>query len=335
MADVERTVEVADDIEQQKSGVLSYWPRRMLVAIGVFTLYSFIVFNEGAVRAAEQASLPFGGSWTKGDQVPQVVLLIAAVGEIVFGITGLLMGLALLFHKFGNKFVTMGWMALALIFGWFVYIVYVLAVPIYNMANLTNVPVTTMGQTTLPEYNTMRSMGLFAGMAWCFALQGGQFMAGNMIRSYQASSHAQGSKYAKARMLMWSVNAIIAGIAFLVAGSVQQSISKGPLALIQVYEPIFMKYPEMTIAGGAVTIVFGVFAAFAALTAKMLSTVSALALFTWLVNLTLLVWGQVWLDRLQVPTSLLGGLSFTVFANVAYAASELDLEHTEAKEESE
>lgn len=323
MEDV-RTEDVVDDVEQQKNEMSAPWPRRMVAAIGLFSLYSFIVLNEGAIRAAGEASLAPGASWTGGDRIPQIVMLLSALGEMLFGLTGLLVGLALLLQKAGSKTITMIWMGIAFVFGWFVFIVFVLAAPIYDLVNNTEVPMTALPGTSLAQFDTLRAMGLIGGITWCFALQGGQFMVGNIIYKFQAQGEAKGASYAKSRMIMWSVNATIAGLAFLIAGAVQLSVASGPYAAPQAYPPIFMTYPELSITAGVLTILFGIFATGAAVTGAMINLVPAAAMFIWVANLTMIVWGQVWLPRLQIPTTILAGLSFMVFTNVAYSATEYE-----------
>eukprot|EP00188_Purpureofilum_apyrenoidigerum_P000481 Plantae.Rhodophyta-Purpureofilum_apyrenoidigerum.ctg12075.p1 GENE.Plantae.Rhodophyta-Purpureofilum_apyrenoidigerum.ctg12075~~Plantae.Rhodophyta-Purpureofilum_apyrenoidigerum.ctg12075.p1 ORF type:complete len:354 (-),score=54.45 Plantae.Rhodophyta-Purpureofilum_apyrenoidigerum.ctg12075:353-1321(-) len=319
MEDIENTTEQTyNDVEQQKDTMKhGSMPPRMYVAVAVFMLYSYLVLNEGAVRMAMYDPEAQG--------FPQIVLLVSAIGESIFGLAGLLMGVALLLFRAGNAKVTAAWMGLALVLGWFVFSVWVLAVPIFGLARARD----TVEPYSQAQFDLMRSMSLFAGIVWCFALQGGQFMVGNVIRGYQTNETSKGAGYAKARLLMWSINATLSGVFFLIAGSAARSIlGAGPLQP-QAFPPIVIVHPELTIVSGIVQLLFGVMSIVVAVTRRSFTYHRWMAMFTWVFTLATVVWGQAY----QIPapgnvaaTTLLAGLSLMVFGNPLYSAREYELE---------
>lgn len=311
------------DVEFQKEEVdKGAYAMRLMTAAGFFLLSSYLIMNEGAVRAstvAQPMPAPFS----------QELLLSAAVLEVLFGLFGILVGAALLMFGLGSKLVTWSWMAVAFVFGWFTFVVYVLASSIFNIVNTD--PATIPATFTLTQYRTLQVMGLFGAITWCFALQGGQFMVANMIATIQASGKTRGVGYAKARMMMWSVNAALSGIVFIIGASVTLAANgPGPYEMPIAYPPIVMIYPEMTIAAAVVLLFYGLFGVYVALTKKMFNVIGAFAALTVVVSFSMLAWGQAWsfpevvpIPARAEPTTLLVGLSTMVVANVAYSASEL------------
>uniref|UniRef100_A0A7S3A453 Uncharacterized protein n=1 Tax=Rhodosorus marinus TaxID=101924 RepID=A0A7S3A453_9RHOD len=311
-----READIMDDIENQKMKQGTVWTRRFLVAIAVFTLYSYLVMNEGAVRSTQVATpepAPFS----------ETLRLVAACGEVLFGLAGFLMGIALILFRQGNKFVTISWMGLAFVLGWFVFSVWVLAFPIWNLVNVRTAP----EPLTIQQFDLLRTMSLFGGIFWCFALQGGQFMVGNVIRGHQDQGKTRGEKYAQIRLIMWSLNIALSGIVFVIAGSVASvAYGAGPLDPVQAFPPIFIVYPGLTIAAGIVQFLFGTFAISAAIMGRMFKTVTLFAAFSYLFSLATIVWTPAFLGGIVPATTLLAGLCTMIHGNVAYSASEYEQE---------
>eukprot|EP00190_Bangiopsis_sp_CCMP1999_P006463 CAMPEP_0198724668 /NCGR_PEP_ID=MMETSP1475-20131203/2114_1 /TAXON_ID= ORGANISM="Unidentified sp., Strain CCMP1999" /NCGR_SAMPLE_ID=MMETSP1475 /ASSEMBLY_ACC=CAM_ASM_001111 /LENGTH=322 /DNA_ID=CAMNT_0044486259 /DNA_START=323 /DNA_END=1291 /DNA_ORIENTATION=+ len=319
MAGEDKAVEETyDDVEQQKYSTQHVGlPMRMFIAVGVFVLYSYLVMNEGAVRASRYNP--------EAEGFPQIALLVSAIGESLFGLAGLLVGLALLLFRAGNKMITTAWMVLAFVLGWFVFTVWVLAAPIYGLARVREAP----APYTQGQFDLMRAMSLFGGIVWCFALQGGQFMVGNIIRGYQTTEKSKGAGYAKARMMMWSVNVTLSGLFFLIAGSAARSVvGDGPLEP-QVFPPMFIVYPELTITAGIVQLIYGAMSIMVAVTGRFFTYHRWVALFGWVFILGSIVWGQAYSippPNSVTPTTLLAGLSLIVFGNPLYSAREYEFE---------
>uniref|UniRef100_A0A7S2ZES9 Uncharacterized protein n=1 Tax=Rhodosorus marinus TaxID=101924 RepID=A0A7S2ZES9_9RHOD len=312
------------DVEDQKES--NKWVSRgFLTAVGLFILWSYLVMNEGAMRAF-RFSDPQPGPFS------QSLLLVSACGEILFGLAGVLVGGALILVKAGNKMITTAWMALAFVLGWFVFVVWVLAAPINDLVNDRQVPAAY--SLTLPQYDCVRVFALLAGLSWCFALQGGQFMIGNVVRTHQADGKSQGSAYSKKRLLLWSINLTLGGLYFIIGGSVVRAyMGPGPYDPPVVEEPMLIVYPELTITAGVFHLLAGVFGCVVGLTRKWFTPCIAMVAFTWVLSLATIVWPQSYLGGFPGGTTLLAGLTLTLCGNVAYSCSEFAQAIQEEKEE--
>ncbi|KAJ8905263.1 hypothetical protein NDN08_001771 [Rhodosorus marinus] len=312
------------DVEAQKESNKGL-SRGFLTAVGLFVLWSYLVMNEGAMRAFRFAD-PQPGPFS------QSLLLVSACGEILFGLAGVLVGGALLLVKAGNKMITTAWMALAFVLGWFVFTVWVLAAPINDLVNDRQVP--PAYNLTLPQYDCVRVFALLSGISWCFALQGGQFMIGNVVRKHQVDGKSQGSGYSKKRLLLWAINLTLGGLYFIIGGSVVRAyMGPGPYDPPVVEEPMLIVYPELTITAGVFQLLAGVFGCVVAQTRKWFTLCVSMVAFTWVLSLATIVWPQSYLGGFPGGTTLLAGLTLALCGNVAYSCSEFAQNIQEEKNE--
>ncbi|KAJ8905264.1 hypothetical protein NDN08_001773 [Rhodosorus marinus] len=313
----EAEIDVDVDIEEQKQGNLGS-NARLLVTAGVFAFVSYLVMNEGAVRST-LVGTPEPAAFN------QTLLLVAACGEILFGLAGVILAAALALFRYGSKMITTGWLIMAFVLGWFVFTVWVLAQPIFNIANIREVPEGL--PLTLSQYDAFRTYGLLAGITWCFALQGGQFMVGNVIRAMQATGKSKGVGYSKIRLTMWSSNLALSGLFFLIGGSIiRANVGPGPYDAPVVSEPMVIIYPGLTITAGVFQLIGGLMGIVVAYKKEWFAACGAALGFLWMGTLASAVWPQTFIAGAAVGTTLLAGLSAVTFSNVAYSIHEYKMD---------
>lgn len=95
---------------------------------GMLAIYSVFLLAEGVVRTLAVSATPAGSWGVEQMQFPPVVLLIGAVLEVAFAMTGLITAVALLALDYENTRLTIVTLCLEAT-GWFTFIVYTIAEP--------------------------------------------------------------------------------------------------------------------------------------------------------------------------------------------------------------
>mmetsp|Transcript_9185 Transcript_9185/g.12376 ORF Transcript_9185/g.12376 Transcript_9185/m.12376 type:complete len:311 (-) Transcript_9185:41-973(-) len=143
-------------------------------------VFSLLLLIEGMTRTSIAIGQGyFGeGGWTGlPDQFPPVVLLLAAIAEVIFALAGIIHSLlGLLFDKvseLGTKFV----IALEIALGWFTISIWVIA----NNAFVAYRDTLQIEGYSSDDVDAVIIIGIFGGIAYCGALQGSQVYFANSV----------------------------------------------------------------------------------------------------------------------------------------------------------
>uniref|UniRef100_A0A7S1TH11 Uncharacterized protein n=1 Tax=Compsopogon caeruleus TaxID=31354 RepID=A0A7S1TH11_9RHOD len=195
--------------------------------------------------------------------------MVSAVGEVVFGLFGVLVAFYFLaFRKF-NAMVTKIFISVQFLLGWFVFLTFVVADPINVAVHATE------GQDTLSLSQRRFALivgQLFGSVAFCYALQGGQFIHG--IRFLNLNE--EGSipvKKDRIRSYIWNGNLILAGFSTICIGAL---LHANPIEELFIpFPPHLVWYPTMSLVTGIVMSCYGILG--------LLAT-SSESLASWMVN---------------------------------------------------
>ena len=171
---------------------------------GLLLVFSMFALVEGTLRMVGQSKPSVGVDyWAtvdgNGDSiVPVGVLLIAGVGEVIFGILGIYLALYSLLFNHNNKRLTVAFLVIQAILGWFVFICFVIVTPIFAaMAAQGNDLLSQAEQRTLIIFGNM-----LGSICFCYALQGGQCIMGFRLYNAQEGKQVTRSKILDAMMLI-------------------------------------------------------------------------------------------------------------------------------------
>lgn len=255
----------------------------------ILMLFSVFVLVEGMVRFIlsdpEQDSDRLDGDYNGQEFFPPIVMIIAATGEVFFGAMGLFVGVGQCY--FGLEMpaltkVALGTMAL---FGWFVFLVYALAAPIYNLDNDIFQP-HPVGGLNEDEYNTAVVFGhIFASISYCGCMQGMQFFSCLYLLNLQTGNHETTNDRNKMRVMWYGFLAFLGGFGHLVLGClVADQEGEGELDQNNqyVFPPNFVYYPAMTILSGLVLMIYACLVLSTIAMPANAKFVKMFAIFTWL-----------------------------------------------------
>jgi len=188
-------------------------------AAALLALWSALLLTEGTVRFIQAGpSRELFPADRPADVVPPALPFLAALVECVFGLTGLLVGVAAAFFDSHSRPVTVAFLVTQTILSWFAFVIFVLLVPAYRVRYLADplFPFDTVGQS-----RAFLLAAILTSVALYLALQSGQFAFGMRLLGYQApparASSGQASK-AAARGVFWNVTMVCGGLATTVAG---------------------------------------------------------------------------------------------------------------------
>lgn len=292
-------------------------------AAALLTLWSILVINEGAIRVIDRR--PFNGF--EGSDPPPIVPFLAALGEVLFGMIGLFVGVAGFIFKWYNANLTKLAMIVQTLLGYFVFAVYVFVLPIYE-ATADDVPT---------ERKVFISMGVIVSFHFCLALQGGQFVFfARMICGGSGSDFLKQRSGNKMRAIFWNANMALAGLFTIVTGAYAQD------RLLEGMEfaapPNVGTVPELTIATGVVMLLWAAFGIMLALSNRPAPSFYFVAtFFVYLLAYLNFTIGQ--LGTMEVPlrgpspfggpTALHGGLVFMVVFLGPYFVHQAGKDHME------
>lgn len=224
----------------------------IIEAAALLALWSVLVINEGSIRFID--GNPSQG--ITGGRPPKLLRFVGSLAEVVFGLLGLFVGLSAFLLRAHNAGATKLVMAIQTLLGYFVFIVFVFALPIYTAVDL-EMP---MAGLTLSENRFVIALGILTSFHFCLALQGGQFVF--MARLVAAATDTDFLKQrtgATMRAVFWNANLAMSGVWTLITGAfIAAKISGGTLAMPYVSPPNVGRLPGMTIAAGVFMIALGV-----------------------------------------------------------------------------
>ncbi|MDP2439565.1 MAG: hypothetical protein Q8P67_27770 [archaeon] len=307
-------------------------PMQTIRSFGLHLVFSLLVLNEGVIRLTSVVGTErFGGEWRgAADQFPPIVLLLTSLGEVVFGLFGVAYSLSLLVANKTSLLTVKVAIGLDILLGWPLFIVFTFALPGYD-ANHGTVPSTSVSV-----------MGMLGAAAYCASLQGGQvFFASdilaqlngtyderNTVRVYKGRSYYYGFLYLLGTLMQLTVGCFL---------------EEHPSLVPSVSPPWFVRYSEIAVAVGAVTVLIALLflarvALFDALNQPALdAALYGCLLFSWLLNIALSTITQIGLlappPQLIFASSLVLGNTFALHFMPAYLLSTLRALHDKPTKE--
>lgn len=219
---------------------------------GMLAVFSVFLLVEGMVRVTLVTASNHDDDWDgeEGERFPGVVLLVGAVIEVIAGFAGLLRALGAIMFDYHNARVTMLSVILMLL-GWYTFVVFVFAAPAYAASHAEE---STVVGLNLSQYKGIVTLGILGSLAYCGALQGGQvFFAWQLWRTEKGGSEKYDSGYYAARLIYYSVFALVGGVSQLAIGiAVRDEVGAGRLVGGERVgaPPYFIVYPELNVAAG-------------------------------------------------------------------------------------
>lgn len=228
----------------------------------LLVLWSLFILNEGAVRYIYLINADGGlvrslsdGTYGASPDLAIGFLFFAALFEITYGFMGLFLGLSCTLLGFRSTAVIRCLMGIQFALSLFVYLVYVIMIPIlsaihdrwYNRANLGGVS----------WFLSVVEIVLSSVLA--NALQGGQFMfMSRMVAIEEKSNFLRQCTGDRVRAMFWSISIAVSGFCTLITGIVLW-IKFGALrTTAYFFSPNVGRFPALTTVTGLFMSLFGV-----------------------------------------------------------------------------
>lgn len=258
--------ELRYDPENPKSNLteqslLSGWqpamPTLFYQSAGLLALWSILVLNEGAIRLMD--SNPAGGFTNPENGPPNVVLFIGALAEVVFGILGILIGLAAVIAKAYDTNITKIAMVIQTLLGYYVFIVFVFLPPVYTARNINEESDLVLRGLSVGQAKYFIVLGLLTSFNFCLALQGGQFVFfARLISGATGKDFLKQTSGNRMRAIFWNSNFGLSGLYTLIAGAlIHSNIGGGKLDEPFISPPIIGRVPLLTIITGLIMMLWG------------------------------------------------------------------------------
>lgn len=307
-------------------------------AAALLTLWSVLVINEGAIRVMDRRPVDgFGGI-----DPPAIVPFLAALGEVLFGMIGLVVGIAGFIFRWYNANVTKLAMIAQTLLGYFVFAVYVFVIPIFQITNLDN-PRPPSGDLTLGQDKFLIALGVIVSFNFCLALQGGQFVFfARMICGGSGSDFLKQRSGNRMRAMFWNGNMGMAGVFTIITGAlIQANLGGGrlPEGVFFASPPNVGKLPGLTIATGVFMVLWAIVGIVLALGNKPAPSAYFIGTFVIYLlaylNFTIVQLGLLpfndrpFPSQWGGPTALHGGLVFMVVFLGPYFVHQAGKEHME------
>lgn len=258
-------------------------------AAGMFLIWSMLVTVEGTIRLVANAN-PEGGLAPDG-VFPPAALLAGGIAECIFGFAGLVLGVYVLMFKLrkSGAGLMLGFLAMQSLLGWFVFITFVLANPLYSLVNAE------MGRFgfSLGLDRFLMVLGVLSSISWCAALQSGQFVLA--FRMYKMiTGHRDTLKMHKLRAVVWCALAAMAAVAMTITGAVVLARADGSTPFIPppAYPPHVNIYPISLVITGIITLAWTLLGLMGAMSASkaMLNAFHGGWAFVFFANLITFCW---------------------------------------------
>ncbi|GAB0492196.1 hypothetical protein MMPV_003456 [Pyropia vietnamensis] len=223
--------------------------RRRTEAAGLLALWSAAVTVEGLARFitadATRELLPDARPSTV---VPPLLPFLGAIFEVAFGAVGLMVAVVELAFASGGVWPTVVFLAAHVPLSWFTYVVWVFVVPAYRWRLNETTPLGGPGDVvSVASTHGLIASGVVTSVAFCAALQGGQFVFGLRLLAFQAQQAVEappalltvGLGYNRLRAMFWSALMVIGGGGTLAAGIILTIVLDGG----RVTAPAFFSFP--------------------------------------------------------------------------------------------
>lgn len=225
-------------------------------AAALLTVWSLLVINEGSIRFNNLT--PYGDFSNRIpgiSNIPLGVAFFASLFEVIFGWIGLFVGIAALVCRYYNTALTKVAMLVQVAMGWYVFAVYVFAIPAKQAADLVE-PILGLSMGTS---RFLITLGLFTSFHFCLALQGGQliFFARLVSAATGQDFLKQNSGY-KMRATFWNGNMALAGLWTFITGCIiNAKVGSGTITGVFMFPPNVGRLPGLTIFTGLLMLVWG------------------------------------------------------------------------------
>lgn len=254
-----------DEMSQRNEEPLTDLTRSafFMEAAALLTIWSILVINEGAIRLVD--SNPAAG-FTDG-RPPNVVLFLAGLAEVFFGLVGLFVGMAGFIFKWYNTNVTKASIIIQTLLGYFVFAVYVFVRPAFQATDLTE---PTLEGLTLGEQKFIIALGVLTSFHFCLALQGGQFVFfARLICAGTGKDFLMQKRGNRMRAVFWNANLGLAGVWTLITGAlINSSVGGGKLNAPFQSPPNVGRLPGLTITTGLLMILWAAVGIFLAISSQ-------------------------------------------------------------------
>lgn len=219
-------------------------------AAALLTIWSLLVINEGAIRLID--TNPSAG--LEGGRPPQLLVFLASLAEVVFGLVGLFVGVAGFIFRWYSTTWTKVSLLLQTILGYFVFAVFVFVRPAVRAIDLTE----PTGELTLGQEKFLIALGVLTSFHFCLALQGGQFVFfARLICAGSGQNFLMQNTGNRMRAVFWNANLGLAGLWTLITGAlISANVGGGKLDMPFESPPNVGRLPALTIATGILLIVF-------------------------------------------------------------------------------
>eukprot|EP00897_Mesotaenium_endlicherianum_P006563 jgi/Mesen1/5935/ME000301S05059 len=262
------------------------------------------------------------------DNFPPAALITGSAVEVLFGLTGLAVGLAQLVLDAGSPLATAGTIACQML-GWYTFVVYTIAAPAYA----TRHKGTLYPGLSESQSDFVVAMGIFGGVCYCFALQGSQFFLAFKLHKIQSGKgDLYTPEYYRPRLGMWTGAVLIAGASQTAIGALlRHALGAGRFEAPVVSPPYMVFYPELTITLGCLVTLYGLVGLLftvGVIPARPSSATgfSLLAAFIFLSHMAFQNLGQSFAGAaLVIVNSQLVGLTFSLTYFPAYLVAKLCL----------
>ncbi len=207
----DRKTRVAPDVENAKSADAPHHrsdARQFREAALLLAMWSILVMNEGVIRFIQHGQ-PAADSLFRGSPVRFWGPMLGGLFEVIFGLFGLGVGLAGGIMGYFSKPLTLALLVVQTLLGWYVFIDFVIIIPSFRIANAA-APMLNLSMSASKAFG---ALGILTSVAWCLALQGGQFVFICRLMAFGDNSDFLLQRSgAKARAIFWNVNYLLAGV---------------------------------------------------------------------------------------------------------------------------
>ena len=184
----------------------------------LLAFWSILVITEAVVRFVQQGRPAVPGLLSASEPTRFWGMLMGALFELIFGVFGLLVGLAGGILDYYSHTLTCVLFLVQVLFGAYVFIAYVIVIPAYRIASET--PQLSL---SVDMSKTLGALGICTSAAFCLALQGGQFVFITRLIAYSGPDdflEHRGTKACKRRAILWNCIYAGAGLCTLVSGAI-------------------------------------------------------------------------------------------------------------------
>lgn len=259
---------MGDDVENAKEHVkATATPSENMKTrtAALLAMWSFFILIEGTVRLLSWTNKAPEGWDGSGKYFPPVVLLIAAVVEVFFGLMGLFAGVGSFVFDMDHPMFTLLAAASELIFGLYTYVVFNIAWPAMIQARA---PYQINAGIDLSRTNSNATQvfgWILASCMYCGIVQGMQvYFTIQLYHIQKEQADKYDREYQKKRLFLYSFLTFFAGVSILICGCILRSAyGSGPYKedpqfnSVLYYFPNIIQYSSMTIVTGCLEIVYG------------------------------------------------------------------------------